>query len=280
MQDVIFIKGLKADTIIGIYDWEKKIRQDIVLDLKIAVDIKKASMLDDIEHTLNYKSISKKLVKYIKESKIELVETLAENICNVVLAECNVKWVKLKLNKGKALSDADNVGVIIKRYKKTNIHVNIGSNINRDTNIKKALELLNKNFKNITTSSIYESEAIGFEGNAFYNIGVNIFTTKSCKKILKILNDIEKKMGRDKTKPKFSDRNIDLDLVLYGDMINKTLNIPRNDITKYAFTLAPIVELMPNKLHPKLQKTFKEIYSAMQSKEKQILKTLDISLIR
>lgn len=116
-MDTIFISGLKADTIIGIYDWEKNTRQTILLDLEMATDISKAAASDNIEDTLNYKSISKRLVEFIESSKFELVERLAEEISTLLFDEFGVLELTLTLHKPGALSDADDVGIKITRRK-------------------------------------------------------------------------------------------------------------------------------------------------------------------
>lgn len=100
---------------IGVYDWERKIRQDIVLDLEMSADIKAASETDKIEQTLDYKAVSKRLIDFVQGSEFQLVETLAEKICGIILSEFKVKKVKLKLDKGEAVTGAKGVGVIIER---------------------------------------------------------------------------------------------------------------------------------------------------------------------
>ncbi|MDC0499056.1 dihydroneopterin aldolase [Candidatus Pseudothioglobus singularis] len=116
-MDIVFVQGLKVDTVIGIYDWEKKIRQDIVLDIEMSSDIAAAAETDHIDQALNYKNVCKRVASFVRESKLELVETLAEQICQIILNEFNVEWVKLKLNKGEAITGAEGVGVIIERSK-------------------------------------------------------------------------------------------------------------------------------------------------------------------
>lgn len=115
--DKIFIKNLQVETVIGIYDWEKKIRQTISLDIEMATDIRKAADSDDIADTVNYKSLSKRLVAYISASRFELVETLAEKVAEIILNEFEVKDVRIVLHKPGALSDADDVGIIINRQR-------------------------------------------------------------------------------------------------------------------------------------------------------------------
>ena len=116
-MDKVFIQGLKIDTVIGIYDWEREIRQDVTLVLEMAADIKAASLTDHIDQTLDYKSVAKRLIQFVKDSEFQLVETLAEKITEIVLNEFEVEWVKLTLNKGEAVSGASGVGVIIERSK-------------------------------------------------------------------------------------------------------------------------------------------------------------------
>jgi dihydroneopterin aldolase len=116
-MDIVFVEGLKVDTVIGIYDWEKKIRQDIILDIEMSSDIAAAAKTDHIDQALNYKSVCKRVASFVRESKFELVETLAEKICQIILNEFDVHWVKLTLNKGEAITGASGVGVIIERTK-------------------------------------------------------------------------------------------------------------------------------------------------------------------
>ena len=115
LWDVVFIQGLKIDTVIGIYDWERKIRQDVTLDIEMSVDIKVASETDHIDQTLDYKAVSKRLMDFVSNSEFQLVETLAEKITEIILSEFNVEKVKLTLNKGGAVTGANGVGVIIER---------------------------------------------------------------------------------------------------------------------------------------------------------------------
>ncbi|BBB23631.1 dihydroneopterin aldolase [Isorropodon fossajaponicum endosymbiont JTNG4] len=114
-MDIVFIQGLKIDTVIGIYDWERKIRQDIVLDIEMSADIKAASETDHIDQALDYKAVSRRLIDFVQNSEFRLVETLAEKITQIVLEEFGVTWIKLTLNKGEVLTGAQGVGVIIER---------------------------------------------------------------------------------------------------------------------------------------------------------------------
>ncbi|MDH5437154.1 MAG: dihydroneopterin aldolase [Gammaproteobacteria bacterium] len=117
-MDIVFLHGLKIDTVIGIYDWERKIKQCVIFDLDMGFDIAKAASTDHIDDTLDYKAISKRLIDFVGNSEFQLVETLAEKSAELVLNEFPVSWLKLKLNKKGAVSQAGDVGVIIERGKK------------------------------------------------------------------------------------------------------------------------------------------------------------------
>ena len=114
-MDIIFITDLQIKTIIGIYDWERNVRQAISIDLEMATDIRKAAATDAIEDTLNYKAVAKHLIQYVEESSFQLVETLAERIAEIVLQDFDVRWVRLKLHKPGALRGAKDVGILIER---------------------------------------------------------------------------------------------------------------------------------------------------------------------
>ena len=102
-MDIIYLHGLKIDATIGIWDWEKAIKQTIVIDLDMGADIRKAAASDDVKDTLNYKAVAKRVQQFVGDSSYELVETLAEKIAEIVLNEFDVPWVRVKLNKPGAI---------------------------------------------------------------------------------------------------------------------------------------------------------------------------------
>ncbi|MEJ2403523.1 MAG: dihydroneopterin aldolase [Candidatus Thiodiazotropha sp.] len=114
-MDIVFIRDLRIDTVIGIYDWEREIRQTVVFDLEMGADIAKAARSDAIEDTLDYKAVSKRLEEFVRASTFQLVETLAERCAAIVREEFQVPWVRLTLNKVGAVSAARDVGVTIER---------------------------------------------------------------------------------------------------------------------------------------------------------------------
>jgi dihydroneopterin aldolase len=114
-MDIIFLGNLEASATIGIYDWERKIKQIIVLDIEMAFDIKKAAETDDIQYTLDYKTVSERVVSFVEQSEYFLVEKLVEEVANILLTEFDTPWVKITLNKKGAISRAKDVGIIIER---------------------------------------------------------------------------------------------------------------------------------------------------------------------
>lgn len=118
-MDRVFIENLTVETVIGIFDWEREIRQAVSLDLEMDFDIRKAAVSDSIEDTLNYKAVSKRLIHFIEESEFQLVEALAEKCAAIVLDEFPVRHLKLKLSKPGAVRGSSAVGVIIERSAET-----------------------------------------------------------------------------------------------------------------------------------------------------------------
>ena len=114
-MDKVFIEGLQIDALIGIYDWERRIRQTLRFDLEMGFDNRKPAATDNIEDTLNYKAVSRRLVEFVSQSDYGLVETLAERCADIVLTEFNVEWLRLKLSKPGAVRGAVAVGVVIER---------------------------------------------------------------------------------------------------------------------------------------------------------------------
>ncbi len=115
--DTVFVHELKVETIIGIWGWERKIRQTVSIDLEMGADIRRAAETDSIDDTLNYKAISKRVQQFVADSEFQLVETMAEKIAELVLQEFKVPWVQVRVSKPGAIRGAKNVGVLIRRSK-------------------------------------------------------------------------------------------------------------------------------------------------------------------
>ena len=113
--DTVFLHDLRVDVIVGIWEWERKIRQVVSIDLDMGADISTAAKHDDIEHTLNYKAVAKRVQSFLSESAFQLVETMAERLAELVINEFDVPWVTVKVNKPGAIRGSRAVGVLIER---------------------------------------------------------------------------------------------------------------------------------------------------------------------
>jgi dihydroneopterin aldolase len=113
--DCIFLHGLTAECIIGFIDWERQVRQTVVVDLELPVDCRHAQRTDEVADTLDYKKVAKRALEFIGASEFKLVETLAHRLALVILAEFGVEWVRISLNKPGAIRNSRDVGVVIER---------------------------------------------------------------------------------------------------------------------------------------------------------------------
>ncbi len=114
-MDIVYLHDLRVAAVIGIFDWERRIRQTISIDLDMSADVARAAKTDKIDDTLNYKAVAKRVIAFVEESEFHLVETLAERIAGVVRDEFGVAWVRVRVNKPGAIRGARDVGVIIER---------------------------------------------------------------------------------------------------------------------------------------------------------------------
>lgn len=144
----------------------------------------------------------------------------------------------------------------------TRVYVSIGSNINREQNIRRAIAELERYYGPLIVSTVYESPAVGFSGDDFYNLVVGFDTEDDVRGVVRCLQAIENNMGRNRQAPRFSSRIIDLDLLLYDDLIDdaEDVQVPRDDITEYAFVLAPLAEIAGQQRHPVTGERFSDLW--------------------
>jgi dihydroneopterin aldolase len=115
MADTIFLHDLRVETVVGIWEWERRIRQTVSIDLEMASDISRAARTDNIDDALNYKAVAKRVQQFVGDSSFHLVETMAERIAALILDEFAVPWVEVRVNKPGAIRGARDVGVMIRR---------------------------------------------------------------------------------------------------------------------------------------------------------------------
>jgi len=156
-----------------------------------------------------------------------------------------------------------------------NIYISLGSNIERDYHVQNGLESLakafNVPFEQLSLSSLFESEAVGFSGSAFYNMVIGIKTPCSVEQVTIKLRDIEFKYGRSTNAKKFSPRTLDLDLLLYDDLIIDTpAQLPRDEIDKNAFVLWPLSEIAPKLIHPIVKLNYQTLWQNYDKTSQQL----------
>jgi len=153
------------------------------------------------------------------------------------------------------------------------VYISLGSNINREHYVVQGLNALEVEFGKLSLSSLFESESIGFDGAPFYNMVIGIITGQSIDTVTTVLRNIEYTHGRMTNAKKFSPRTLDLDLLLFDDLILSTpAQIPRDEITKNAFVLWPLAELVPDREHPILRLTYQELWQAFNKGSQQLRK--------
>jgi len=143
------------------------------------------------------------------------------------------------------------------------VYVSIGSNIDRDYYISQALDALHKYFGKLNVSSVYESEAVGFVGDNFYNLVAGFVTELPLDELSPLLKKIEDENGRCRKGPKFSGRTLDIDILTYDDLVgvHHGVQLPRDEITKNAFVLWPLAEIAAEVVHPELRVAYAEMWS-------------------
>ncbi len=114
-MDKIFLRELEVDAVIGIWEWERRIKQTLRIDLEMATDARAASSSDSVDNTLNYRDVAKRLLSFVGESEFQLVESLAESVARFIVREFEAPWVKVSVAKPGAISGARDVGIIIER---------------------------------------------------------------------------------------------------------------------------------------------------------------------
>lgn len=114
-MDKIFLSALSVDCVVGIWEWERRVKQKVVIDVELAADIRKAAGTDHIDDTIDYKKVAKRLLAFVGESQFNLVETLTERIAELIISEFAVSWVKVRVNKRGAIRGARDVGIEIER---------------------------------------------------------------------------------------------------------------------------------------------------------------------
>jgi len=147
----------------------------------------------------------------------------------------------------------------------TQVYLGIGSNIDRETNIRDGLLEIQSCYGELTLSPVYETEAFGFEGDDFYNLVVGLKIELPIHELAHDLREIEFKFGRSRNETRYSSRTLDVDLLLFGDQENDKYHVPRSDITEFGFVLKPLSDIAPNLKHPVTGETMTQLWNKFDS---------------
>ena len=153
------------------------------------------------------------------------------------------------------------------------VYISIGSNIEPARHVRLAVTALHEYYGRLDISRVYESEAVGFDGDNFYNLVVGLDTEQDVNTVNRTLHEIEARYGRDRSGPRFSARSIDLDLLLYDDLIMQVdkLILPREEILQNAFVLWPLAEIAPQLIHPVKQQSMADLWQRFDKAKQQLL---------
>lgn len=272
MPDQIHIKDLLLRTIVGINQEEREKRQDVLINITLSADTREAGCSDEIGDAVNYRTITKRVIRMVEASRFHLVERLAAEIATICLADPRVEAARVVLEKPGALRFARSVGVDITRTRvelesKNRVFVTLGSNIEPVRNLAAAVEHLRDQVTVLSVSPVYETPPVGTRDQPnFLNAAVLITTPFSADELkVGVLQPIEQALGRVRTEDKNAPRTIDLDIALYNYEILDLgfRHIPDPDLLAHPHVAVPLADLAPYYVHPETGRTLQEIAAGL-----------------
>jgi len=277
-KDHIVLTGLKISCIIGIFEWERKQKQDVIIDLKFPCDARKAARRDDITAAVDYKKIAKAVIAFVESSQYQLVETLAERLAQLLIDGFDLAEIELSVSKPAAIRGSQNVGIQIHRTAGSAptglfTFLSLGSNIHARQNLQYFLGKLDEKYSLAGISHVYETSPVGYtKQSPFWNMVIAATTDERPESIRKWAAALERKAGRVKQGKTFGPRTLDVDLILWKNMVQKSRNhvLPHPDIETKAFVLFPLLEISPNLVHPESHKTLIEIAAGFKDHSQKI----------
>lgn len=263
MSDKIILEGLEIECVIGIFDWERETRQMVSIDFELECDSAEAAKSDNIKDAVDYKSITKQIISLVEPSEFYLIETMAENIADVCLGVEGVNKATVRVSKPGAVRGSKNVSVKITRPRTDHvIYLGVGGNIEPDKNIPEGLLLLRSRFDVTKISPTYRSKAFGVEDEQpdYHNLAVGAGTDKDLFAVRAELRWIEEIMGRKRTIDRFAPRTLDIDLLLYDDLLirDEGSQLPHEQLLTQQFVYMPMMEIAPDLIVPGRGKALKD----------------------
>jgi 2-amino-4-hydroxy-6-hydroxymethyldihydropteridine diphosphokinase len=268
MTDQINIKDLLLRTIIGINEEERRNLQDVLINVTLYADTRAAGVSDDIEDAVNYRTITKRIINLVESSQFYLVERLAAEIAVICLDDSRVECARVRIEKPGALRFARSVGVEIERtradlHRANHAYISLGSNIDPETNLTRAVRLLASHCRVLAVSRVYETRPVGTTDQPnFLNAAVLVETgLRPAALKAQVLAQIEARLGRVRTADKNAARTIDLDISLFNDEVLEIggRRIPDPEILLYPHIARPLADLAHDYRHPQTGGTLEEI---------------------
>ncbi len=287
-MDQIHVRDLLLRTIVGINDEERENRQDVLINISLTVDTRAAGRSDRIADAVNYRTITKRVIRMVEASRFYLVERLAAEVAAICLADARVEAARVVLEKPGALRFARSVGVEIVRTRAAladepnRAFVALGSNIDPERNLGATMALFREQDQVTVTriSPVYETVPVGSVGQAkFLNAAVLLTTPLSARDLKdNVLSGMEHMLGRVRTSDKNAPRTIDLDIVLFNyDVFEIGLrHVPDPDLLRYAHVAVPVADLAPYYVHPETGETLAEIAAQLGTAGMQLREDLDL----
>jgi dihydroneopterin aldolase/2-amino-4-hydroxy-6-hydroxymethyldihydropteridine diphosphokinase len=262
----LIIHDLEVFAFHGVHEEEKRLGQKFVVSMEIWFDMRKAAATDQIENTLHYGRLCRKVDAFLKERSYDLIETVAANLCEYILMEYSLaNRLKICLKKPWAPIhlQLDYVAVEMERSRHL-VYIALGSNLgDREKNLRDALTILDDNTRCriIRASGFYETEPEGYANQGkFINAVTELETLYSPEELMELLLETETVLKRERT-IQWGPRTIDLDILLYDDLVlpGSFVTIPHPRMTERLFVMEPLCEIAPYVVHPILRKTMNEI---------------------
>jgi len=244
----ITISDLSVECIIGVNPRERVEKQRVLINIDLWADLSDAVKTDMIQRTVDYKAIKNGVIQFVSKSSFYLLETLADRVAQLCLEDPMVRKVRVKVEKPGALTGARSVGVqVIKRRTGNRFFVAVGSNVNPEENVMAALKLLSKKVDLTAISTVYRTKAISTTPQPDYlNCVVEGFTELDPISLkFGVLRRIESHLRRERKEDKYAERSIDLDLVIYGDLVrqDEMISLPHPDLMTRPFVAIPLSEI-------------------------------------
>jgi len=271
-MDRIHITDLALRTIIGLNPEERRKPQDVLINITLEADLGPAGTSDAVADTVNYRTLTKRVIRLVEASRFYLVEKLAQEIAWLALEDERVQQVWVRVEKPGALRFARSVGVELSRTRadlppRHYAFITLGSNLSPELNLRAAVQLLAGQCAVLDVSPIYETEPVGTQPQPRYlNAAVRLATPLTAEQLkAEVLTPIENALHRQRSADKFAPRTIDLDIALFDTAVLQlgSRAIPDPDILRYAHVAVPLADLAPDYRHPLTGQTLRQIATAL-----------------